>query len=403
MNYSIIVIGDELLIGQVTDTNSGWIERALTPSGWSARYVKVIHDNADDITQAIDEAFTLTPLVLLTGGLGPTRDDITKGTLCRYFGGEMVLDEGVKAQVDETFRRRGIKMNPLTASQAMVPSSCTVIPNEVGTAPVMWFEKDDKVLVSMPGVPFEMQHAMNHYVVERVNRHFGVGQAIEHRTTMVFGVPESELAMRLERFEDELPADAHLAYLPDQGIVRLRLSGYNLSDSDDKLDETLHGTMHFRGDKPLALIVGEQLKERGLTLSTAESCTGGNIAHRLTLIAGSSDYFKGTVVAYDNSVKQRVLGVDGNDLESHGAVSQPVVEAMSKGVAKVMNTDCAVATSGIAGPGGATPNKPVGTVWIAATVGNKTVSRLLHLPGNRERVIERATTNALTLLLEMLG
>ena len=295
MKYSTIVIGDELLIGQVTDTNSGWIARHMAPLGWESQSVRVIADDASEIKRAIDEAFSLTDLVLMTGGLGPTKDDITKATLCSYFGGEMVLNEDVKRNVDEMFARRGIPMNRLTASQAMVPSSCQVIQNEVGTAPIMWFEIDGKVLVSMPGVPVETQTMMERAVIPRLIKHFHSDVDIEYRTFVVIDYAESALAEKLEQFEQEMPSYIHLAYLPAQGVIRLRLTGTHgdrekLNDDMERLSKQLHKLLGKSiiadADKPLSQIVGERLRELGLTLSTAESCTGGNIAHVITEIAG---------------------------------------------------------------------------------------------------------------------
>ena len=411
MEYSTIVIGDELLIGQVTDTNSGWIARHLSPLGWSAKSVKVIADDAQEITKAIDEAMEQTDLVLMTGGLGPTKDDITKAVLCRYFGGEMVLNEEVKRNVDDMFKRRGIAMNQLTALQAMVPSSCRVIQNEVGTAPIMWFEREGKVLVSMPGVPQETQAMMERAVIPQLVKHFHSDVDIEHRTLVVVDYAESALAERLDDFEKQLPEYIHLAYLPAHGVIRLRLTGAHenkdvINTDMERLTKQLHKLLGkciiADGDKPLAMIVGERLRERGMTVSTAESCTGGNIAHVITEIAGSSDYYMGSVVSYSNDVKNRVLGVDDTVLESCGAVSQPVVEQMACGVRNLTRTHCAVATSGVAGPGGGTPDKPVGTVWIAAQVGDVTVSKCHHFNGSREQIIERATTHALIHLLKLL-
>lgn len=411
MLYSTIVIGDELLIGQVTDTNSGWIARHLAPYGWEVKNVKVIADDADEIFHAIDQAFAVTDVVLMTGGLGPTKDDITKATLCQYFGGEMVLNEDVKRNVDTMFERRGLPMNQLTAAQAMVPSSCLVIQNEVGTAPIMWFERDGKVLVAMPGVPFETQAMMERAVIPQLIKHFHSDVDIEYRTFVVIDYAESALAEKLADFEQQLPSYIHLAYLPKQGIIRLRLTGEHndakvINDDMERLTEQLHKILGHSiiadADKPLAQIVGERLRELGLTLSTAESCTGGNVAHVITEIAGSSDYFMGSVVSYSNDVKQHVLGVDQATLYSLGAVSQPVVEQMVDGVSRVCRTHCAVATSGVAGPGGGTPDKPVGTVWMAAKVGDTVISQCHHFPGDRARIIDRATTQVLIMLLKML-
>lgn len=411
MKYSTIIIGDELLIGQVTDTNSGWIARHMTPLGWEPTCVKVIADDADEIFRAIDEAFATTDVVLMTGGLGPTKDDITKATLCRYFGGEMVLNEDVKRNVEAQFERRGIPMNRLTADQAMVPSSCRVIQNELGTAPIMWFEHDGKVLVSMPGVPFETQGMMQRAIIPQLLKHFNSDVDIEFRTFIVIDYAESALAEKLDAYERQLPNYIHLAYLPNQGIIKLRLTGAHhdpqiiaadMEQQSKKLHKILGKSIIADGDKPLAMIVGERLRELGLTLSTAESCTGGNVAHVITEIAGSSDYFMGSVVSYSNDVKQRVLGVDETILETCGAVSQPVVEQMAHGVSNLCHTHCAVATSGVAGPGGGTPDKPVGTVWMAAKVGDIVVSQCKHLPGERKQVIERATNQVLIMLLKLL-
>ena len=411
MQYSTIVIGDELLIGQVTDTNSGWIARHLSPLGWEVKSVKVIADDENEIFRAIDEAFAQTDVVLMTGGLGPTKDDITKATLCRYFGGEMVLDEEVKRNVDEMFRRRGLDMNRLTAGQAMVPSSCRVIQNEVGTAPIMWFERDGKVLVSMPGVPVETQTMMERAVIPELVAHFHSDLDIEYRTFVVIDYAESALAEKLEPFEQQMPDYIHLAYLPNQGVIRLRLTGAHhdsavIADDMKRLTEQLHeilgDSIVADDDKPLSQIVGERLRELGLSMSTAESCTGGNVAHVITEIAGSSDYFMGGVVSYSNDVKQHVLGVGADTLETFGAVSQPVVEQMATGACRVCDTHCSVATSGVAGPGGGTSEKPVGTVWIAAKVGDIVTSKCFHFNGSRAQVIDRATTHALIMLLKLL-
>lgn len=411
MKYSVIVIGDELLIGQVTDTNSGWIAREFAPYGWAAKSVKVIADDAQEIKKAIDEAFAQTDVVLMTGGLGPTKDDITKQTLCEYFGGEMYYDEETAANVLEVVNKRGIKLNEYTRLQAMVPTSCRVIQNTVGTAPLMWFEKDNKVLVSMPGVPFETTTMMKAAVMPQLLEKFSNNMNIEHRTLVVTGIIESLLAMKLNDFELALPQFIHLAYLPQPGIIRLRLTGTcddkeSLHDSMNKAIEQLHETVgeyiQCDEDKPLAAIIGDKLREKGLTMASAESCTGGNIAHEITRIAGSSEYFTGSVTCYDTKVKINQLGVLQEVVDKYTVVSQPVVEQMVQGVCDLLGCDCSVATSGIAGPGGGTEENPVGTVWMAAKCKDKIVSQVKHLPGDRDRVINRATTEALLLLLSLL-
>lgn len=411
MKYSIIVIGDELLIGQVIDTNSGWIARNLRPYGWSTQSVKVVADDAHEISDAIDQAFRKTDVVLMTGGLGPTKDDITKSTLCNYFGGEMRLDEETLLNVEEVLQKRGLQMNELNHAQAMVPSSCEVIQNKVGTAPLMWFEKNGKVLVSMPGVPFETETMMRQAVIPKLMEHFMSNVDIEYRTFVVIDYSESVLALTLSDFENNLPDFVHLAYLPKPGIVRLRLSGCHsdkqlLADTMCELEKRLYDVLGkniiANEDKMPAEILGDLLRKHHLTLSTAESCTGGNVAHTITEIAGSSEYFVGSVVSYCNEVKHNVLGVDMETLNTVGAVSEPTVKQMSEGVSRLLATDCAVATSGIAGPGGAVPGKPVGTVWMSAKCGDRMVTECRHFPGDRHRVIDRATTHVTLMLIKLL-
>ncbi|MGM9804027.1 MAG: CinA family nicotinamide mononucleotide deamidase-related protein [Muribaculaceae bacterium] len=411
MNFSVIVIGDELLIGQVTDTNSGWIARHLTPYGWKTQSVRVIADDEQEITRAIDAAFAETDVVLMTGGLGPTKDDITKATLCRYFGGEMVLSEPTLRNVEEVLTKRGLQMNELNHNQAMVPSSCRVIQNTVGTAPLMWFERGGKVLVSMPGVPFETETMMRNAVIPELMKRFMSDVAIEYRTFVVIDYSESVLALTLTQFEEQMPDFVHLAYLPKPGVIRLRLSGCHanrdlLSETMECLEAQLHAILGkniiCNEDKQPAEILGDLLRKHGLTVSTAESCTGGNVAHTITEIAGSSEYFAGSVVSYCNEVKKNVLGVDEQVLNTVGAVSEPTVKQMSLGVSSLMNTDCAMATSGIAGPGGAVPGKPVGTVWMSAKCGDRLVTECRRFPGDRARVIERTTTHVTIMLIKLL-
>ena len=411
MKYSIIVVGDELLIGQVIDTNSGWIARHLSPYGWAVQSVKVVSDDAEEITKAIEQAFVQTDVVLMTGGLGPTKDDITKATLCRYFGGELRLDEPTLRNVEEVLSKRGLQMNELNHAQAMVPSSCEVIQNKVGTAPMMWFEKEGKVLVSMPGVPFETETMMQTAVMPKLISHFMSDVEIEYRTFVVIDYSESVLAITLNDFENAMPDYVHLAYLPKPGIVRLRLSGVHadkqmLSETMQRLEEQLYAVLGkniiANEDKMPAEILGDLLRKHHMKMSTAESCTGGNVAHMITEVAGSSEYFAGSVVSYCNEVKHNVLGVDQQVLDTVGAVSEPTVKQMSEGVSRLMHTECAVATSGIAGPGGAEPGKPVGTVWMSAKCGDKIVTECRRFPGSRDRVIDRATTHVTLMLIKML-
>lgn len=411
MKSEIIVIGDELLIGQVIDTNSKWMASELNKQGWEVTRITTISDGADDIKEAISSAFSRVDVVLMTGGLGPTSDDVTKPVLCEYFGGKMIFDNAVYEQNMRYFAGRGLQMNESTRRQAEVPDVCTVIPNPVGTAPIMWFEQGSRVLVAMPGVPHEMRVAMKGDVLERLRRHYGDHDAILHRTLMVFRNTESGLSERLASFEAQLPSSIKLAYLPMPGVVRLRLTARGndeasllkiLDEMVEKLRAILGDDIFCDEDTTLAGALGKILKQKGLTIATAESCTGGNLAHEITAIAGSSAYFNGSVVAYSNDVKQRVLGVSEEVLAANGAVSQPVVEAMATGVMQLANTTCAIATSGIAGPDGGTPEKPVGTVWMAVSCGEKVVSECMNFAGSRTYIIERATQRALMMLVGLL-
>lgn len=410
MELSIIVIGDELLIGQVTDTNSGFIAREIAPEGWRVRDVHVVADDAEAITSAIDRAFSQSRVVITTGGLGPTKDDITKEALRYYFGGEMEFRGDVLDNVRRVFDRRGLKLNPLTEAQAMVPTSARVIQNEVGTAPIMWFEDTVRecVLVAMPGVPFETERMFAKEVFPQLRAKFPSAEAVRHHTLMVDGITESDLATLLAGFEESLPENLHLAYLPQPGLIRLRLdgSGRDAAELDAlmaakiaELKEIIGERLLFDGDLTPERILLKELTDRQLTVATAESCTGGNIAHLITSIPGSSAAMMGGVVSYTNDVKHRVLGVSSESLERFGAVSIPVVEQMAEGARRVAAADVAMATSGIAGPGGGSAEKPVGTVCIAVATPEGTVSDTFHFPGSRERVIERASRTAIILAI----
>lgn len=405
MKTTIIVIGDELLIGQVTDTNSGMIARLMAPHGWEVEQVMTVADDREAIREAVGRALDSTPVVLTTGGLGPTKDDITKAVLTDIFGGELREDPDVLANVREVVERRGLKLNDLTAAQAIVPTSCRVIQNRVGTAPLMWFERaDGHILVAMPGVPFETREMFSSAVMPMLLQRFPSPDHIEHRTLVVADISESALATRLAPWESALPPYAHLAYLPKPGVVRLRIDGRHtdagfLKKEIDRLADELAllaaGNLMCRGDITPARCLLDILVERHLTVGTAESCTGGNIAHTITAEPGSSAAMLGGVVSYSNDVKRRLLGVSEASLEAHGAVSIPVVKEMASGARKALGCDIALATSGIAGPGGAVPGKPVGTVCIAIATPWGLWADTFHFPGNRERVIDRATTTAI--------
>ncbi len=348
-------------------------------------------------------------IVLVTGGLGPTKDDITKQTLCKFFHTELIFSEEVFENVKRVLAGK-IPMNALNKSQAMVPKDCTVINNPVGSASVSWFERDGKVLVSMPGVPQEMTVVMTESVLPKLHERFHT-DVIIHQTFLVQNYPESVLAEKLEPWENALPECVKLAYLPKLGIIRLRLTGRGqkreeiktlLDREKVKLEEILGEDIFCEEDTPLEIIVGELLKKKKLTVSTAESCTGGSIAARLTSIAGSSEYFNGSVVAYSNDVKTGLLHVASETLERYGAVSEKTVIEMAKGAMKALKTDCAVATSGIAGPGGGTPDKPVGTIWIAAGYKNEIRTYKQETNLGRAMKIERAVNNALLIIRDLL-
>ena len=409
MFAELITIGDELLIGQVVDTNSAWMGRELNNIGIEVLRIVSVRDREEEILEAIDNAMKRVNIVLVTGGLGPTKDDITKQTLCKYFNTELIFSEEVFENVKRVLAGK-IPMNKLNKGQAMVPKNCTVINNPVGSASVSWFERDGKVLVSMPGVPQEMTTVMAESVLPKLHERFQT-DVIMHQTFLVQHYPESVLAEKLEAWEIALPDCIKLAYLPKLGIIRMRLTGRGhdrkevetlLNREKAKLETILGEDIFSEEDTPLEVIIGELLKKRKLTVSTAESCTGGSIAERLTSIAGSSEYFKGSIVAYSNEVKKDLLYVSSETLEKYGAVSEETVIEMVKGAMKALKTDCAVATSGIAGPGGGTPEKPVGTVWIAA--GYKNEIRTYKQETNRGRAmnIERAGNNALLMLRDLL-
>lgn len=407
----IITIGDEILIGQIVDTNSAWMATELNNAGFQIVQITSVHDDAAHIKKALDEALGRAQVVLITGGLGPTKDDITKQTLCDYFNTRLVFDEKVLQNIRELYHTRQNVMNELTRSQAMVPENSIVIQNRAGSAPITWFEKEGKVVVSMPGVPHEMKKVMSDEVIPRMQKHFKT-PVIIHKTVQVYGIPESQLAIKLTDWESSLPDFIKLAYLPNFGIVKLRLSGvssdalkleFALNQQIETLNHILGESIFSYEDKPIEKIIFEKLENSGLTVSTAESCTGGNIAHRLTLIPGVSECFKGSVVAYHNDVKIKALGVSPDDLMQHGAVSREVAEQMAEGVRKLTQADLAVSTTGIAGPSGGTEEKPVGTIWIAACSKECMISRCFTFGNlNRENFIERSTMAALMILNELI-
>lgn len=406
MKVGIITIGDEILIGQIVDTNSAWMTQRLTLAGFEVTEKISIGDSASQIIETIDALFKRVDIILTTGGIGPTKDDITKKTLCTYFNTELVFSEEVLENIGNVVSS-WTKINELTRNQAYVPKNCTIIQNRVGTAPITWFERDGKVLASMPGVPLEMQWVMKSEIIPRLQQHFHQ-ETYLFRVFIVIGYTESQLAIHLSEFENNLPTGFGLAYLPSPGVMKLRLFvlGETYKSEFEKqvtlLKEYLGHAILSEEDIPLEQILGRRLKNDGLTLSTAESCTGGHIAHKITSIAGSSAYFSGSVVSYSNEVKINVLNVPLTDIEEHGAVSEEVVRAMVKGVTQLMKTDCAIAVSGIAGPDGGSEEKPVGTVWICTQYKGKQVARRYQFGRFRDFNIIRTSNSAMLQLLEMM-
>ncbi len=407
INTSIITIGDELLIGQVIDTNSAWIAQELNKFGiWIKRRV-AIGDVRDEIWNALDEESRHADLILITGGLGTTADDITKPVLCEYFGGKLVINNEALENVKNIFQR--YLNRPLLESnlkQAEVPDVCTVIQNKRGTAPGMWFDKEGKIFISMPGVPHEMKGMMSDYVLPRLPEIFNLS-AVVHRTLLTAGIGESFLADRIKDFESALPLHIKLAYLPKFGMVRLRLTATGMDKEEitaeadglfKKLQQQLQDVMVINEDKTLQEAVGKMLAEKDKTLSVAESCTGGYIAHLITTVPGSSKYFMGGVVSYDNTVKENVLHVNEDTLDNAGAVSEETVWQMAHGVKALMKTDYAIAISGIMGPDGGTEQKPVGTVWIAVSGKSKTLTQKIFVRYGRLINIENTAIQALNML-----
>jgi len=409
VNASIITIGDELLIGQTIDTNSAWMAQELNKAGvWVKRRVAV-GDVWDDIWNALDEESKDCDIILITGGLGPTADDITKPLLCKYFGGNLVVNDDVLEHVKYLFAKVYRRPGPMlerNLKQAEVPDVCTVLHNERGTAPGMWFENGGKIFVSMPGVPHEMKGLMTNEVLPRIPKYFKL-PIILHRTAFTMGTGESMIAEKIKDFESALPEHIKLAYLPGYGMVKLRLTAKG--DNKEQLEKELNEQFSVlvkqvsewlvsEEDESLAMVVQKILKEKNKTIGTAESCTGGYIAHLITSNSGSSVGFKGSIVSYANDVKERILGVTDKTLRSVGAVSEETVIQMVKGAVEKLQVDFAVATSGIMGPDGGTDEKPVGTVWIAAGTKDKIETTKLAFRFDRARNIEMTAHAALNFL-----
>ncbi|UHG89510.1 competence/damage-inducible protein A [Spirosoma oryzicola] len=406
----VITIGDEILFGQITDTNTAWLGTELTNIGIRVVRKSSVGDQANVILDVLHEAHQRADVIILTGGLGPTKDDITKKTLCTYFGVGMVRNEEALALVTSFFVKRGREMTDLNRGQADLPANAVYMQNDWGTAPGMWFEHEGRVYVSLPGVPFEMKHLMTNRILPKLRGHFNT-PVIKHKMIRTVGIGESFLAERIEAWEDALPDPIKLAYLPSFGGVKLRLTttGNDEALLDQQLAEQVEKVLPlieknvfgFDNDE-LETVVGRLLSEKGLTLSIAESCTGGYVSSQITKIPGSSAYFWGSVVSYSNIVKVNQLGVTPETLDQFGAVSEETVRRMAEGVRKALGTNVGIATSGIAGPDGGTPDKPVGTIWIACSTEERTAARLLKLGQYRDQNIQLTSTYVLNMLREEL-
>jgi nicotinamide-nucleotide amidase len=406
MKAAIITIGDELLIGQTIDINSAWMGAELSKAGFDVCRMTSIHDRREDILSVLGESAGKTDVVLITGGLGPTSDDITKQTLCEYFDTRLVFSAEVLSMIEEMMRYRNFPMNERNRRQAEVPESCTVLKNTSGTAPGLLFEKSGTLFVAMPGVPHEMKHLMTELVLPELHKRF-TSQIIIHRNIMTYGTFESKLAELLDSFEAALPENIKLAYLPASGVIKLRLTStgkeYNalLSAVNEQvkiLYNTIPEFIYSDEEESLETVIGKLLKAKNQTVATAESCTGGEIAHLITGVAGSSAYYKGSVIAYSNSVKIQQLGVKPATIEDYGAVSEQTVSEMAIRARLLFNTDYAVATSGIAGPDGATPGKPVGTLWTAVASSAGIISEKRTFGNDRITNIKRFSLAALNQL-----
>jgi nicotinamide-nucleotide amidase len=406
----LLTIGDEILYGQIVDTNSQWMSVELDKIGVKVVRKTTVGDLEDEILTAFAEAEKRADVILITGGLGPTSDDLTKPLLAKYFNCEMKINEEALAEVTEFFKSRGRELTELNRQQAALPEACEKITNPVGTAPGMWFDRGEKVFMSMPGVPHEMKKMMTDHVIPRLTKKYQL-PVIHHKIIRTIGIGESFLADKISDWEKSLPEHCKLAYLPSLGEVKLRLTSFGTSYTSlqqeaeahtEKLKEVVGEFIYGFGDEPIEVVIGNMLRNKKLTLSVAESCTGGYLSHLITSVPGSSDYFLGSMIPYAYEIKMRQLGVKPETLEKYGAVSEPTIIEMANIVRAKFSTDIGVATSGIAGPGGATPDKPVGTVWIAYSDKHKTVTKKLQLSKERMINIRMASMAVLNLIRQNL-
>ncbi len=410
MNVEIINIGDELLIGQVVNTSSQWLAEQFDLNGFIVKRMQIVADNKLDIERSVLSVGDDVSVVVFTGGLGPTKDDLTRQFICDYFNTKLELHEESLLQLSKMFKHRGFKLTETNRQQAYIPKKSTPITNEIGTSPGFWLEKDGKIYAFLPGVPYEMKHMTTSKLIPKLNKII-ITRAVVHKTILTQGVGESFLSDIISKWEDNLGEDLRLAYLPSPGLVRLRISGMGddktklknkIEEKCKDLEKLISSFIFGYEDMTLEQIIGELLRKKGFTLSTAESCTGGYIAHKITEVPSCSDYYKGSVVAYSNEIKENVLGVKSRSLEKHGAVSEEVVKEMALGVRELYGTDCSIATSGIAGPDGGTEDKPVGTVWIAVCCGDEFYARRFQYGKHRQRNINMSALSALNILRKML-
>lgn len=406
MKAEIITIGDEILIGQIVNTNSVWIAQQLNLIGIKVVQQTTVGDDAVVIIEAFKAAEHRANFIFITGGLGPTKDDITKHTLCDYFNCSLIFDEPTYQHISSLFEKRGLIMSELNKKQAEICSVCTPLFNSNGTAPGMWFKKNGIIFISMPGVPYEMKGLMTDIIIPKIKQEFKLPDIV-HKTILTQGIGESWLADKISDFEDKLPKHIKLAYLPSPGLVRLRLSAYGgkkeelnreIDEQASHLQQIIPQYIYGYGEDTLEQIIGKLLIEKKQTISTAESCTGGYISHKITSVSGSSEYYKGSIICYANDVKVNELEVSENDIQLYGAVSEQVIIQMANGVKAKLKTDYAIATSGIAGPTGGTPDKPVGTIWIAIAGPWGVKAKKLQLGDNRERNIQMTAIYALNML-----
>jgi len=410
MKAEIITIGDELLIGQVIDTNSTWIAEQLNDVGIEMHFKCTVSDNKYAILQALKDAEKRSNLVILTGGLGPTKDDITKHTFCEYFNTNLIRNKKVELWVEEIFKKRNLPVIDVNLMQADLPENCEVLWNRSGTAPGMWFENNSVIFASFPGVPFEMKTIFKEEFLPKISK-IKTLPSIVHRTIQTCSLGESFLAKRIEHIENNLPSHIRLAYLPNIGTVRLRFSAYGnnaealhheIDEIVSKLKEVIGEHIYAEGEQSLSEVLGKILLDKGETIATAESCTGGFLSHLITSVAGSSAYYKGSIIAYDNSIKKSELKITDEILNNHGAVSEACVVEMASQIRRKFNTNYAIATSGIAGPGGGTIDKPVGTVWIGIASKNETKAYMFNMGDNRERTILRTALMGMDLLRKLI-